>query len=367
VKLCSIDKKYKIEFEAMDQEKICSNIPKIEHSDCIEYLEELGIFASDVSLNENSCLCENSSKEIHVLLGADLIGKLYTGEIKNLSNGLVAMNTYFGWTVMGRTGERNNTSEVLLSLSLGITEPNISQTRSEIEEAAKNPFVRSLKRNYEGRYQVSIPWSEVHPELPANRNIAERRLKSASKETLRQEGGDGSKPSTEESGKKKDEKLHSTEKLRMKEKDRKSREYRDKERDSHCPVKKPPVFRNRDFGFNDRPRYTGFKHPFSRKPFTGRISFGSTFRPTPNLVALQKLREERFQKGRFRKRREAESQIAEERHRDIKRRQREEAYRLEREEEDSPGPVQDLISVSQEVRYSRYGRALKPTKRLDDV
>ncbi|GFQ84961.1 uncharacterized protein TNCT_99141 [Trichonephila clavata] len=102
------------------------------------------------------------------------------------------MNTYFGWTIMGRTAEGCSASEVLLSLhvrdlkichlwsldSLGIKEPSISQSKSEIEEAVKVHFVRSLIRDEEGRYQVSLPWLEVHPELSDNRNIAERRLKS---------------------------------------------------------------------------------------------------------------------------------------------------------------------------------------------
>ncbi|GFQ92970.1 DUF1758 domain-containing protein [Trichonephila clavata] len=102
------------------------------------------------------------------------------------------MNTYCGWTIMGRTGEGCSASEVLLSLhvrdlkicdlwsldSLGIKEPSISQSKSEIEEAVKDYFVRSLRRDDEGRYQVSLPWLAVHPELSDNRNIAERRLKS---------------------------------------------------------------------------------------------------------------------------------------------------------------------------------------------
>ncbi|GFQ72009.1 DUF1758 domain-containing protein [Trichonephila clavata] len=59
-----------------------------------------------------------------------------------------------------------------------LTEPSISQSKSEIEEAVKDHFVCSLRRDDEGRYQVSLSWLEVHPELSDNRNIAERRLKS---------------------------------------------------------------------------------------------------------------------------------------------------------------------------------------------
>ncbi|GFW44939.1 integrase catalytic domain-containing protein [Trichonephila clavipes] len=35
-----------------------------------------------------------------------------------------------------------------------------------------------LRRDDEGRYQVSLPWLRVHPELSDNRDIAEKRLKS---------------------------------------------------------------------------------------------------------------------------------------------------------------------------------------------
>ncbi|GFX66578.1 uncharacterized protein TNCV_1794891 [Trichonephila clavipes] len=68
---------------------------------------------------------------------------------------------------MGRTGEAYSANEVLLSLnvsdlkicdlwsldSLGIKKPSISQSKSEIEEAVKEHFVRSLRRDDEGRYQ----------------------------------------------------------------------------------------------------------------------------------------------------------------------------------------------------------------------
>ncbi|GFQ67533.1 integrase catalytic domain-containing protein [Trichonephila clavata] len=158
----------------------------------IEEIKSYGIDLSDLTVNENFCLYESNVNEIHGLIGADYAGKLFTGEIKNLPSGLVAMNTYFGWTVMGRTGEGCSASEVLLSLHvrdlkicdlwsldlLGIKEPSISQSKSEIEEAVKDHFVLSLRRDDEGRYQVSLPWLEVHPELSDNRNIAERRLKS---------------------------------------------------------------------------------------------------------------------------------------------------------------------------------------------
>ncbi|GFT98859.1 uncharacterized protein TNCV_3792681 [Trichonephila clavipes] len=83
-----------------------------------EEVKNCGIAPSDLTVNENFCLYESNVKEIHGLIGADYAGKLFTGEIKNLPSGLVAMNTYFGWTVMARTGEACSANEVLLSLNV---------------------------------------------------------------------------------------------------------------------------------------------------------------------------------------------------------------------------------------------------------
>ncbi|GFR13337.1 DUF1758 domain-containing protein [Trichonephila clavata] len=192
INLSNVDNSFDCALNVMEQKTICAPIPKLENMKLIEEIKNYGIDLSDLTVNENFCLYESNVNEIHGLIGADYAGKLFTGEIKNLPSGLVAMNTYFGWTIMGRTGEGCSASEVLLSLhvsdlricdlwsldSLGIKEPSISQSKSEIEEAVKDHFLRSLRRDDEGRYQVSLPWLEVHPELSDNRNIAERRLKS---------------------------------------------------------------------------------------------------------------------------------------------------------------------------------------------
>ncbi|GFV98792.1 integrase catalytic domain-containing protein [Trichonephila clavipes] len=160
---------------------ICAPIPKLESMKLIEEIKNCGIAPSDLTVNENFCLYQSNVNEIHGLIGA--AGKLFTGEIKNLPSGLVVMNTYFAWTVMGRTGESCSANEVRLSLnvsdlkicdlwsldSLGIKEPSLSQSKSEIEEAGREHFVRSLRRDDEGRYHVSLPWLRVHSELSDNK------------------------------------------------------------------------------------------------------------------------------------------------------------------------------------------------------
>ncbi|GFW35564.1 uncharacterized protein TNCV_2462061 [Trichonephila clavipes] len=56
------------------------------------------------------CLYENDPNEIHMLIGADFAGRLLTGEIKQITENLVAIHTRLGWTLMGESGE--NTQKV---------------------------------------------------------------------------------------------------------------------------------------------------------------------------------------------------------------------------------------------------------------
>ncbi|GFX86110.1 DUF1758 domain-containing protein [Trichonephila clavipes] len=118
VTLSDVFNSYFCEVEVMDQKRICTPIPKLKDSELINELKECGIFVSDASVNENCCLFEREPNEIHMLLGADIIGNLLIGdEVKHLKGGLVAVNTHLGWTVMGKMKmEKERHSNVLLSL-----------------------------------------------------------------------------------------------------------------------------------------------------------------------------------------------------------------------------------------------------------
>ncbi|GBM26159.1 hypothetical protein AVEN_47538-1 [Araneus ventricosus] len=202
IELRNTENNFSCNVEVMDQNKICTSLPKLKDPKNIEELKQLGIFASDICLNENLCLYENDPKEIHILLGADTAARLFTGEIKNLSPDLIAMNTKLGWTIIGRSGiTENDSSSTLMSLlvndvnisdlwrldTLNINDPAENQSRKELEEAAKEHFERSVKRDNEGRYIVSLPWIHDHPPLPDGRKIAERRLNSCIKALERAE------------------------------------------------------------------------------------------------------------------------------------------------------------------------------------
>ncbi|GBM17002.1 hypothetical protein AVEN_133279-1 [Araneus ventricosus] len=145
-------------------------------------------------MSESYCLFEREPNEIHMLLGAEVIGNLLKGEEgKHLRGGLVAVNTHLGWTVMGKLKvEKEKHSNVLLSLYvsdncikhlwsldvLRIKEPCEKETRIELEEAAPDHFARHVSRDEEGRYVVSSLWIQDHPPLSNCENLAERRLKN---------------------------------------------------------------------------------------------------------------------------------------------------------------------------------------------
>ncbi|GFX56929.1 integrase catalytic domain-containing protein [Trichonephila clavipes] len=154
--------------DVMDQEKICVSIPKISKPKIINKIKNSGILASDICFNENMCLYENDPNEIHMLIGADFAGRLLTGEIKQITENLVAIHTRLGWTLMGESGENTRRCETLLSLhvsdldiselwrldTIGIKDLGENQSKRELEEAAKLHFLENVKRDHEGRYMV---------------------------------------------------------------------------------------------------------------------------------------------------------------------------------------------------------------------
>ncbi|GFW09599.1 integrase catalytic domain-containing protein [Trichonephila clavipes] len=166
VNVNNIDKSFSFDLDVMDQEKICVSIPKISNPKIINKIKNSGILASDICFNENMCLYENDPNEIHMLIGADFAGRLLTGEIKQITENLVAIHTRLGWTLMGESGENTRRCETLLSLhvsdldiselwrldTIGIKDLGENQSKRELEEAAKLHFLENVKRDHEGRY-----------------------------------------------------------------------------------------------------------------------------------------------------------------------------------------------------------------------
>lgn len=180
--ICLRHDNYACTFEALDQDIICTSVAPVFEGAWLRDLKQLGITLSDTS----------DESPIEVLLGADVAGKLYTGQRYVLPCGLVAMETLLGWSLMGKIPQEESNASTISALSLfisdsslanlweletlGITDPAVQRTRVESALAAKDLFLQTVTVNSEARYEVRLPWLENHPELPSNYNIAKKRL-----------------------------------------------------------------------------------------------------------------------------------------------------------------------------------------------
>lgn len=102
----------------LEQNKICSNIPRSDqNSSLIPLLVEKRATLSDM---------ECDSQTIGLLLGANILGSLFTAKVCQLKNGLSAVETFLGWTVMGNCLDSNIicliNSKVVSTLSLNVSD-----------------------------------------------------------------------------------------------------------------------------------------------------------------------------------------------------------------------------------------------------
>ncbi|XP_023217501.1 uncharacterized protein LOC111619908 [Centruroides sculpturatus] len=191
VHLSCIDDKYRCNFDVLDQSTICLTIPPVSQELCQDELSNMGISLSD---------CQGP---IELLIRADVAGKLMTGGIQRLKSGLTAIETKLGWTILGCAKEHSVPTEDLIVTSmiigdlripdlweldiLGIKDPAEKQSKEELEQASIEHFEKTLKRDSDGRYMVSLPWIKGCQALPNNKVLAERRLRSTVK-TLQKKG-----------------------------------------------------------------------------------------------------------------------------------------------------------------------------------
>ncbi|XP_035219186.1 uncharacterized protein LOC118192350, partial [Stegodyphus dumicola] len=156
-------------------------------------MEKRGILINDNHVNGNLCLFQENPEEIHMLLGADTAAQLFTERIEHFAGDYVAFETKLGWTLMGKIKENANTSSSLsvLSLSLHVSDTNLSnlwrldtlgissqenKTKSALEEETRKHFLKSVKRDSSGRYEVTLPFILDKSVLSSNRTVAERHL-----------------------------------------------------------------------------------------------------------------------------------------------------------------------------------------------
>ncbi|KAF8785771.1 hypothetical protein HNY73_011276 [Argiope bruennichi] len=185
------NKNYHCTFNAFDQEKICAEICQIPTGFWSKELEDNGIHLTD-----QECLPSCSSSTIHLLIGADIAGKLMTGKILNLTCGLTATETLLGWTLMGRAPSSSdsismtvtnllikdcNISDLCKLEAIGITDPTESKKKTEMHQGTSDYFRNTLTIDEEGRYEVALPWVLESSRLPDNRQMAEKQLSSVYK------------------------------------------------------------------------------------------------------------------------------------------------------------------------------------------
>lgn len=175
---------YTFEIDVLDQPAICGKVPHVPPGPWLKELAENQIVLTDV---------EVTNLPIQILIGADVMGKLLTGDRFELSCGLVAIETRLGWTLMGRINKKSRDcgmTKTLISMfvneaeiselwcldSLGIRDPYEHQSKQDKNVAIQNEFLNSTKINEEHRYEVELPWVDGHVPLPSNKAIAETRL-----------------------------------------------------------------------------------------------------------------------------------------------------------------------------------------------
>ncbi|CAL8109546.1 unnamed protein product [Orchesella dallaii] len=180
---------FKCNFDVYDQVRICGGIPRPSNPEWIKELKMKNVVIHDFG---------SGAPEIEVLIGADIFGKLLTGNIIQLTGGLTAIETKLGWSIMGRapvTSSANaNVNMTVTSMlcqpalsdlweleKIGIRDPGEKLSKEELDEQAREHFRRTVSRDEDGRYQVSLPWIDGHPPLPSNKVVAEKRLQSATR------------------------------------------------------------------------------------------------------------------------------------------------------------------------------------------
>nr|XP_015914497.1 uncharacterized protein LOC107444787 [Parasteatoda tepidariorum] len=122
VTLASIDNKFFCKVLCLDQPVICDYVKLIPYGPWMKELNEYGICVNDT---EYSSL--GVSNDVKLLLGADVAGKLFTGNVKCLIEGSVAIESHLGWTLMGKIPINDATVTTNSSLSLLSTESSVNQ------------------------------------------------------------------------------------------------------------------------------------------------------------------------------------------------------------------------------------------------
>lgn len=104
----------------------------------------------------------NAAREIKLLIGSNVEGKFLTDRRKILSNGLVALETFLGWCIMGKIPDDMNPENVAMTVTslllenmkienlsnLNVLDPAEKITANELEEATNLIFFNTVKTQH---------------------------------------------------------------------------------------------------------------------------------------------------------------------------------------------------------------------------
>ncbi|GFS30034.1 putative RNA-directed DNA polymerase from transposon X-element [Trichonephila inaurata madagascariensis] len=148
----------------------------------LQELKEKNITLSDLETKEH---------DIELLLGADVIGNILTGNSLKLSSGVTVVQTKFGYTVIGKTNTiYNNLYSNVVSLhcanftvtdlwnldAIGITDPTEDAKRKHAHSDFLNQFKENLSVLPDGRYELPLPF-KFETQLPNNKSATIKRHK----------------------------------------------------------------------------------------------------------------------------------------------------------------------------------------------
>lgn len=197
IEVSDVDNTYKCKFEVLGQKRICSEIKQLPSGPWLNELKIHGIKITDLEKNTFKV-----DKEIKLLIGADVAGKLLTGKVIALKSNLTAVHTQLGWTVLGKffsTESNVNTNHSLITSLLvnnqcisdlwkldvlGITDPAHRKSKIELEEETNKYFNETICVNSESRYEVTLPWVVDSSSLPDNKKLAEKSLLSTKRKLV---------------------------------------------------------------------------------------------------------------------------------------------------------------------------------------
>ncbi|XP_035222808.1 uncharacterized protein LOC118195583, partial [Stegodyphus dumicola] len=150
------DETFSFQIEALSESKICGTVPKVNDSKIINELKDRGVSLSDLG---------SSDREIDLLLGADIVGALFTNKSVRLESGLFLIDTCLGHVLTGKHesfGDSNDDT-VLNAISLYVSNYSIKDLWS--------------LESIDGRYELCLPFKSDVADLPTNKDLTWKRHK----------------------------------------------------------------------------------------------------------------------------------------------------------------------------------------------